>query len=84
MSARVLPPEQLGHWGVVRVQYDVRAGHAAPAGFVSADLRQPHPERSHEPLQTLRATGDHQQLPAEDLQRVAGPLRVERGETCFY
>lgn len=72
--------EQLGHWRVVRMQQNLRARHAAPPGPVPSDLRQPHAQRPHQPLPEPGAARDGQHLPAEDLQRVADPLRVDGGE----
>lgn len=68
---------KLGHRGMVGVQQDLRARYAAPAGSVSAGLRQPHPQRPHQSLPTPGATRNRLFLPAEDLQRVADPHRVD-------
>lgn len=68
---------QLGYRGVVWVQQDVRAGHAAPADPVPADLRQPHADRAAVPLPAPGETRHNQHLPAQDLQRVADQDRVD-------
>lgn len=70
---------QLGHRGVVRVQQDLRPGHAAPPGSVPPGVRQPKPDGAALPLPAPGEARDHQHLPAQDLQRVADPDRLDLG-----
>lgn len=61
------------------MQQDLRPGHAAPPGPVPPGVRQPQPHGAAIPLPAPGEARDHQHLPAQDLQRVADPHRLDLG-----